>query len=338
MSKPAVFFDRDNTLIASDGYLGDPAQVRLIDGAADAVARVRSLGYAVVVCSNQSGVARGYFDEEAVRAVNARVDELLSSANPAALIDRHEFCPFHPEAVLEAYRQESELRKPRPGMLLAAARALDLDLPHSWLVGDAPRDIEAGHAAGCRTILFTDPALARSPAAAVAGAVAPDAVVGSLADAADIIADDEIPLPDPLLPDHAPTPPAEAPSSPQSQPLVSRIPAAPPEHTGSAPVMKAPPSPPASPSPADAPEALSLAHLQQTAEQILQEIRRAREHEPNDFSVSKLLAGIVQILVLGVLFFAYLNRDTAAALQSTLLLALTLQTLTISLLIMGKQR
>ena len=139
MKRPAVFFDRDNTLIVSDGYLGNPAKVRLIEGAADAVARARSIGYATVVFSNQSGVARGLFDEQAVHAVNGRLDELLHDLNQAAVIDRHEFCPFHPEATVEAYRQESDLRKPRPGMILQAAEKLALDLPRSWAIGDAPR-------------------------------------------------------------------------------------------------------------------------------------------------------------------------------------------------------
>src|SRR3954470_9074932 len=115
MKRPAVFFDRDNTLIACDGYLGDPAAVTVIAGAADAVARARQLGYAVVVVSNQSGVARGMFGEDEVRAVNARLDEVLRNENPDAIIDRHEFCPFHPEATVAAYRQESDRRKPGAG-------------------------------------------------------------------------------------------------------------------------------------------------------------------------------------------------------------------------------
>ncbi len=82
MKKPAIFFDRDNTLIASDGYLGDPAAVRLIPGVADAVARARDLGFTVVTFSNQSGVARGMFGEEAVIAVNEKMDELLLQENP----------------------------------------------------------------------------------------------------------------------------------------------------------------------------------------------------------------------------------------------------------------
>src|SRR5260221_2226294 len=172
MARPAVFFERDNTLIASGGYLGDPSKVVLVEGAADAIAKVRALGFAAVVVSNQSGVARGMFSEDDVRAVNIRMGELLRAQNPAAAIDRHEFCPFHPEATVEGYRQASPLRKPEPGMLLAAAEGLKLDLSRSWLVGDAPRDVAAGKAAGCRTILFRDPNLPASPAAGESGVAA----------------------------------------------------------------------------------------------------------------------------------------------------------------------
>src|SRR3954470_20295675 len=187
MKRPAVFFDRDNTLIASDGYLGDPARVTLIPGAADAVARVRSLGYAVVVFSNQSGVARGMFSEEDVQAVNARMAELLLADNGNAIIDRHEFCPFHPKGTVDVYARESDRRKPKPGMILSAANKLALDLPRSWVVGDAARDIEAGKAAGCRAILFTDPSLPKSPAAAASSRVPPDQRTDTLAAAVDFI-------------------------------------------------------------------------------------------------------------------------------------------------------
>jgi histidinol-phosphate phosphatase family protein len=161
--------------------------VVLVEGAADAVARGRQLGYAIVVVSNQSGVARGFYTEEDVHSVNRRMEQRLRAQNPAAVIDHHEFCPFHPEAVVDKYRHESDLRKPRPGMLLAAARALDVDLPRSWMIGDAPRDIAAGHAAGCRTILLHDPALPPSPAAGEKATVRPDHVAASLAEAIRIV-------------------------------------------------------------------------------------------------------------------------------------------------------
>src|SRR5688572_5808918 len=187
MKRPAVFFDRDNTLIACDGYLGDPSKVALVEGAPEAVARARALGYATVVVSNQSGVARGMYDEAAVHAVNARMDELLEEQNPAAVIDRHEFCPYHPEGTVSQYRVDSDMRKPKPGMILCAADKLALDLSRSWLIGDTPRDIEAGKAAGCRTILFQSPDLAASPAAAEASNAQPDATVTSLKEAVDFI-------------------------------------------------------------------------------------------------------------------------------------------------------
>src|SRR5947199_3264994 len=144
MKRPAVFFDRDNTLLVASDYLSDPDQAKLMPGAAEAVARARKLGFATVVVSNQSGVARGMFNEDSVRAVNAKLDELLRQMNPTAVIDRHEFCPYHPEGTVEEYRSESARRKPKPGMILEAAQALALDLSRSWLIGDAPRDVAAG--------------------------------------------------------------------------------------------------------------------------------------------------------------------------------------------------
>jgi D-glycero-D-manno-heptose 1,7-bisphosphate phosphatase len=166
----AIFFDRDNTLIVNDGYLGDPAKVVLVDGAAAAVARARQLGFAIVVFSNQSGVARGMFDEAAVRAVDQRMAQLLLADDPAAIIDRHEFCPFHPQ-----------------GMILSAAAALMLDLPASWVIGDAARDIQSGRAAGCRTILFTPTGITASPAAGERPAIEPNFQVATLAEAITVI-------------------------------------------------------------------------------------------------------------------------------------------------------
>src|SRR5579859_2815567 len=188
MKRPAVFFDRDNTLIVNEGYLGDPSKVVLVEGAAEAIARVRSLGYAVVVFSNQSGVARGMFSEDDVHRVNAKLDEALADALPQAVIDRHEFCPFHPEGTVAEYAVESDLRKPKPGMILQAAEKLALDLSRSWVVGDAPRDIESGKAAGCRTIWYKDTRLPQSMAARELMLTVPDAVVANLKEATDVIA------------------------------------------------------------------------------------------------------------------------------------------------------
>ena len=209
MPRPAVFFDRDNTLIHNDGYLGDPEAVRLLHGAAAAVARCRAAGLAVVTVSNQSGVGRGLITEDDVRAVDGRMDDLLERDDPAAVVDRHYFCPYHPEAKVEAYRRDSDLRKPRPGMLLAAAADLDLDLSASWLVGDAPRDVAAGRAAGCRTIWLQDSSVAPSPAAAEAE-VAADYVAHSLEEAAQIIVNDDAGSGRDAEAPRAPEPPAGA--------------------------------------------------------------------------------------------------------------------------------
>ncbi len=330
--RPAIFFDRDNTLIASDGYLGDPDRVVLVDGAADAVARARALGYVTVVFSNQSGVARGLFDEAAVQAVNARLDAMLLEQNPAAVIDHHEYCPFHPEGVIEQYRRDSELRKPRPGMIHRAAEKLSLDLSKSWAVGDAPRDIEAGHAAGCRTVLFLDPALPLSPAAHAPRRVAPDFEVPTLGQAIDRIERHRDDPPTPAAVNTAPDPDdsfdddddADDSSAPARSDLRSTI----------------PPAAPDSPAIADSPASprVDLTRVESLLRQLIDDTRRRDQHAVSDFSVSRLLAGIVQVLALAALFVAYLQRDQSAALQSTLLLALMLQTLTIALLIMGKQK
>jgi D-glycero-D-manno-heptose 1,7-bisphosphate phosphatase len=304
MKRPAIFFDRDNTLIVSDGYLGDPTGVRLIPGAADAVARARQLGYATVVVSNQSGVARGMFTETAVKNVNARLDDLMKKQNPAAVIDRHEFCPYHPDGLIERYRIDSDLRKPKPGMILQAAEALALDLSRSWVIGDAPRDIQAGHAAGCRTILFSDPSLPRSPAAAEESAVEPEHTCATLAEALDYIQHHPPPAiqEKPAGTEPIPMPSASEPAAPQARAAVA-----------------------------------PLARIEAQLDRIAQELRQSSDHK-QDFSASKLLAGIIQVVVLAVLFVAYLNRSDPPAQLNVLVLGLVLQTLTIALLIMGRQR
>ncbi len=156
MRRPAVFLDRDNTIIHNDGDLGDPGEVRLIQGVAPAIASLCGLGYRVVVITNQGGVARGKYTEEDVHAVHARIEEMVVERANGARIDGFYFCPFHPEGKVSRYKREHDDRKPRPGMLLRAAEELDLDLSQSWTVGDAERDVEAGAAAGTRTVLLRE--------------------------------------------------------------------------------------------------------------------------------------------------------------------------------------
>ncbi len=151
--QPAVFLDRDNTIILNDGHLGDPGAVRLMDGVADSIGRLDAAGLPVIVITNQSGVARGLFDEDDVRAVHRRIEGCLEEeiARPG-IIRAWYFCPWHPDASVRAYRGDHPWRKPRPGMLHAAAREHHLDLTRSWMIGDQERDVLAGRAAGCRTV------------------------------------------------------------------------------------------------------------------------------------------------------------------------------------------
>lgn len=153
MPRPAVFLDRDDTLIrctgvAPDGDLGDPALVQPLPGANEACALLRQAGFALFVVTNQGGVARGRYTSDDVDRVHARVNELLNGA-----IDDFRHCPFHPKGTVPAFTCEHPWRKPAPGMLLDLASAHAIDLAASWMIGDAARDCEAGQAAGCRTVL-----------------------------------------------------------------------------------------------------------------------------------------------------------------------------------------
>lgn len=172
----AVFLDRDNTVITDPGYIADPDLVQLLPGAADAIRMLADAGYAIVVVTNQSGLARGLITEEQLDQVHERLREVL--AEQGATLDAIYYCPYldGDEATVQRYRKKSALRKPEPGMLLQAAVDLDLSLAGSWMVGDGERDILAGRRAGCRTILVGD--------ADDSGA---DFVAMSLIDAAEII-------------------------------------------------------------------------------------------------------------------------------------------------------
>jgi len=350
MKRPAIFFDRDNTLIRNDGYLGDPAGVVLVDGAADAVARLRSFGYAIVTFSNQSGVGRGMFTEDAVRAVNAKMDELLVQQNAGAIIDAHEFCPYHPDATVEAYRQDSDLRKPKPGMILKAAEEMGLNLSQSWVIGDAPRDIEAGRAAGCKTILFHDSKLPPSEAAREAAIGEPDYAVTSLRRAVEVVAR-QTPgaMPEPSAPAPAAKPQAAdsetspAPQVNDDEAAVSRkIEPTSHQRASSSSVIRAAVearrSTATSPAPTQTTGTVQNARLDIIAQQILDELRRHRHVAEGDFSVSKLLAGIMQVLAGAILFLSFLYRSEPATMQPIMLLAIFLQVFTVALLIMGQQK
>lgn len=150
--RPAVFVDKDGTLVENVPFNVEPDRVRLTDGAAEALAVLRDAGFAVILVSNQPGVALGRFPVSALAAVDQRLQELLSSPHGARL-DATYYCPHVPATRDGREVPACACRKPAPGLLLRAASEHGLHLERSWMVGDILDDVEAGHAAGCRAIL-----------------------------------------------------------------------------------------------------------------------------------------------------------------------------------------
>jgi histidinol-phosphate phosphatase family protein len=150
--RKAVFIDKDGTLITNVPYNANPDLITLEPGAADALQLLRRNGYALVVVSNQSGIAHGYFEAQAMRAVKDRIATLLRWNG--VQLDGFFYCPHHPEGSVKEYAIDCICRKPKPGMLLQAAGQLGIDLQKSWMIGDILHDVEAGNRAGCRTVLL----------------------------------------------------------------------------------------------------------------------------------------------------------------------------------------
>lgn len=147
----AVFLDRDGTINEETGYLDSIEKLRLIPGAAAAIRLINAGGMKAVVVTNQSGVARGFYDEAFVEKTHARLREILRAEG--AFLDGIYCCPHHPTEGKGDYLQSCDCRKPAPGLLLRAARELRLDLARSYMVGDTLKDIEAGTRAGAKGIL-----------------------------------------------------------------------------------------------------------------------------------------------------------------------------------------
>ncbi|MGB9734576.1 MAG: D-glycero-beta-D-manno-heptose 1,7-bisphosphate 7-phosphatase [Conexivisphaera sp.] len=170
MGRPAVFLDRDGVICYDVHYMRSPDQFELMPGVAEGIRRLNGAGFLVVVATNQSGIRRGYFTEEDLARIHARMLEELGRRG--ARIDAIYYCPCLPE-------EDCECRKPRPGMLLRAAEELGIDLGRSYMVGDKALDVEAGRAAGCTTVLVGD-----DPGAE------PDYAVGDFAGAVDAVLSD----------------------------------------------------------------------------------------------------------------------------------------------------
>lgn len=147
--RPAVFLDKDGTLIDDVPYNVNPALITLAEGVQTGVQRLHSAGLALIVVTNQSGIARGYFTASALPAVREKLAALLDV--PLA---GFYYCPHHPQGTVANYAIACECRKPNPGLLLKAATDHGIDLSRSWMIGDILNDVEAGHRAGCRSILI----------------------------------------------------------------------------------------------------------------------------------------------------------------------------------------
>ncbi|MBO9709825.1 MAG: HAD family hydrolase [Caulobacter sp.] len=159
MSSPrplkAVFFDRDGVLNVDHGYVHDPATMEWTPGAREAVAALTQAGILTLVVTNQAGVARGYYEEAAVARMHAAMQAELASRG--GRLDALYYCPFHKDAVVEAYRHEDHPdRKPNPGMVLRGLKDWNLDPADCVLIGDNETDVEAARRAGMDGLLFRD--------------------------------------------------------------------------------------------------------------------------------------------------------------------------------------
>jgi D-glycero-D-manno-heptose 1,7-bisphosphate phosphatase len=150
-SRPAVFIDRDGTLTEEVGYVNHPSRLRLLPRAGEAIRRLNAAGIAAIVVTNQAGIARGYFSESVLSAVNDSLRAQLARAG--ARLDGLYICLHHPSEGEAPYRAQCDCRKPRPGLLLRAAAELGVDLGRSTMVGDKASDLLAARAVGAQAVL-----------------------------------------------------------------------------------------------------------------------------------------------------------------------------------------
>lgn len=151
-ARRAVFLDKDGTVVVDVPYSVDPRRMALTDGAGEGLRLLQDHGFELIVVSNQSGVARGFFGVDALAPVERRLRTLLS-AEGVSLKD-FRYCPHHPEGTVARYAISCSCRKPKPGMIEQAAGDGAIDLSRSWVVGDILDDVEAGGRAGCATALI----------------------------------------------------------------------------------------------------------------------------------------------------------------------------------------
>lgn len=177
MKKRAVFLDRDGTLNEEVGYLNSMEKLRILPGAIEAVRLWNHHNLLTIVITNQSGIARGYFDEAFVEALHEKMRQLFLAEG--AVLNAFYYCPHHPEG-LGKYQLRCSCRKPEPGLLEMAAKEWEVDLTRSWMIGDMAKDVIAGKRAGCKGILVQT----GNPVLKETFEVPPDYIAKDLLDAA----------------------------------------------------------------------------------------------------------------------------------------------------------
>lgn len=176
MGIPAVFLDRDGTINVDTGYVHEVDDFQFIENAIEAMQAIKQMGYALIIVTNQAGIARGMYTEDQFMHLTEWMD--WSLADRGVDLDGIYYCPHHPEGTVEAFRQECNCRKPAPGMLLDAQKYLKIDMSNSYMVGDKLDDMLAGRAAEVGTTVLVrtgKPVTEEAEAAA-------DIVINSIAD------------------------------------------------------------------------------------------------------------------------------------------------------------
>lgn len=180
MSQRAVFLDRDGTLVEEAGYLDRLERLVFFPYTVDAVRLLNRRGFAVIVVTNQAGIGRGIFKEAFVAEAHRHISNRLEAGG--ARIDAFYYCPHHPEAVIDAFRQSCDCRKPQPGLFRRAALEHGIALDQSFVVGDRWHDLEAGQCVGARGILVRT-GYGKSEEAAAQSHAAPSAIVNNVIEA-----------------------------------------------------------------------------------------------------------------------------------------------------------
>lgn len=152
MKLKAVFLDKDGTIIPDIPYNTNSDLISLNEGVVEGLQLLQSYGYLLVIVSNQSGVAHGYFTVDELDGVKQTINDLCRKIG--IYLDGFYYCPHHPDGSVECYKVNCDCRKPKPGLILKAATDMDIDLSSSWMIGDILNDVEAGKNAGCKTILI----------------------------------------------------------------------------------------------------------------------------------------------------------------------------------------